>query len=286
MRILVLGASGMAGHVMAETLERGGHDITRVAGTRKATPGTVILDMTDPTALGVLLLRAFDVVINCVGVLLPSANRDRARTAYINSYLPHRLERELEGTPTRLVHLSTDCVFTGDRGGYVEADHSDATHFYGRSKALGDVVNGKDLTIRASIIGPELGPDGSGLFHWLAGQDGTVKGFTRALWNGVTTIELARAINAALNQGLTGLYHLTPPETITKADLLTLIGGVFGFPATVEPVDGEANDKTLIDTRRELAYRPPGYREMVEDMRAWVEDHPGWYPHYVERMTP
>lgn len=277
----MLGASGMAGHVMAAHLEGQGHDVSRVAGRRKVTPGTVLADLTDPTTLRAVQLRAFDVVVNCVGVLLPDVARDRARAAYLNSYLPHHLSRMLAGTATRLVHVSTDCVFSGDRGGYIESDRPDATHFYGRSKALGEVTAGKDLTVRLSLVGPEVDAGGSGLFGWLAREKGMVRGYRHAVWNGVTTLEFARAVEAALVQDLTGLYHLTPPEQISKADLIALIVDVFDLPVTVDAVDSDLNDKTLVDTRQDLGYRPSGYRAQVEEMRDWIRDHPGLYGHYL-----
>ena len=214
-----------------------------------------------------------------------NAVRDKARTVWLNSCLPHRLASMLRGTGTMLVHLSTDCVFSGDEGSYTECAQPDAETFYGRSKALGEVVDTQCLTLRQSLIGPDLSPDGAGLFAWFMRQRGAVKGWRRARWNGVTTIELAYAVEAAIGQGIAGLYHLAPPQPTTKHALLTLIADAFRPEVLVEPTHGVVEDKTLVDTRGGLSYKPPDYWTQIERMRAWVDRHPDLYPHYLMELT-
>jgi dTDP-4-dehydrorhamnose reductase len=280
LKIMVLGASGMAGHVIATHLEDQGHDVTRAAHTRRVTLDTRLVDLRDPAELVRLRPDSYDVVVNAVGILIGDADRDRPRTVMLNSCMPRQLAHMLARTSTQMIHLSTDCVFSGTTGPYTEDSPPDAETFYGRSKELGEVINDKDLTFRQSIIGPDLAPDGAGLFAWFSRQQGPVRGYRGVRWNGVTSLELARCIEAAIGQGLTGLHHVTPPGPITKHDLLTMIGETFGWPITVEPVDEPVNDKTLIDTRRCLAHQPPDYPEMLADLRAWVDNYPGLYPHY------
>jgi len=128
---------------------------------------------------------------------------------WFNSYFPQLLASFGKKYNFKLIHISTDCVFSGKEGGYKEDSFKNGIGFYAQSKALGEVVNSKDLTFRTSIVGPELKPDGIGLFHWFMNQAGAISGFTEVFWTGVTTIELAKAINEAIIQELTGLYHLT-----------------------------------------------------------------------------
>lgn len=281
-RILVLGASGMAGHVIATHLADRGHEVTRTGHIRKATPDTQLIDLSLPDTIQRAWLAAHDVVVNAVGVLIGDASKNPAKTAYLNTYLPHLLAAQLADTSTRLIHLSTDCVFSGTTGGYRETSPPDSGTFYGRTKAAGEVVNGKDLTFRQSIIGPDLSPDGPGLFAWYLRQQGPVQGWAGVRWNGVTTLELACAIDTAIRQDVIGLYHLTPPEATTKHYLLCMIRDVFGCPATVVPVPTPFEDRTLADTRRELAHQPPDYPTMLRDLRAWIEAHPDLYSHYLQ----
>ena len=211
-RILILGAGGMAGHVMAEYLaQKPEYEVIRCA-RRAATPDTILLDVTEFSHVeDVLGEQRPDIVINCVGMLIQTS-RDRLDQAIlINSYLPHFLSRlgiKLK-YGFRLIHISTDCVFSGDRGGYAEDDFRDGDTPYARTKALGEVINDRDLTLRTSIIGPELKQNGTGLLHWFLMQKGEIKGFTSAYWSGVTTLELAKVVDDCIAHAITGLVNLT-----------------------------------------------------------------------------
>ena len=154
---------------------------------------------------------------------------------------------------------------------------------YGRSKALGEIVNGRDLTIRTSIIGPELKADGEGLFHWLMSQHGTVSGFKTAIWGGVTTLELAKAISVAIKEGTTGLVHLSNGTGISKYDLLCLFKDIWGRKdVEIVSVDTNDVDKSIAKSAR-FGYEVPGYREMLKDLYAWMQAHKDMYRQYWER---
>jgi dTDP-4-dehydrorhamnose reductase len=281
-KVLVLGASGMAGHVIATHLEEQGHEVTRLAGHKKATDNTIVLDLTDKQAFDEFLgQNQFDIIVNAVGVLVKLSDQRKDLASYLNGYLPHYLEQRYADTQTRIFHLSTDCVFSGHSAPYKEDAFRDGDTFYDRSKALGEIVNDKDLTFRMSIIGPDLTPQGEGLFNWFYAQTGDTNGFTGSIWNGITTIELARGISAALDQNLTGLYHLVSPKSVSKYELLGLIKDAFGRDdITVNPVEGVAHDKTLVNTRSDFNFKIKEYPEMLADMRQWVENHPELYKHY------
>lgn len=269
MRIFVLGSGGMAGHVIAQYLEEQEFDVYRVAGRED-------LDVTDKYNLADLVrYYAPNVIVNCIGVLIGEADKDKSRTTYLNSHLPHYLSQG----QAKVIHLSTDCVFSGEDGPYKEDSHKNAKDFYGQSKALGELDNDKDLTFRMSIIGPEL-KDGSGLFNWFMKQT-ECDGYTNAIWNGITTIELAKGVKAAIEQNLTGLYHLVPDESISKYDLLKLIDLNFKKGIKVNPTNGGLNDKSLVNTRSDFEYKVPGYEIMIEEMKDWIVNHKELYGRYL-----
>ena len=186
------------------------------------------------------------------------------------------------GSPT----ISTDCVFSGDKGGYIESDFRDGKGYYAQSKALGELINSKDLTIRTSIIGPELKETGIGLFQWFSKQEGQIKGYTNAFWSGVTTIELAKAIQYFLVHNVSGLYHLTNSSRISKYDLLTIIKNVFPSSKVndIKQLGDYRLDKSLVNTRTDIGHLVPSYEAMVQEVHQWVENHIELYPHYRRMM--
>lgn len=283
MKIIVFGATGMAGHVITTYLRAVGHEVLPVGGRKAFEHGGPTLDITHQTAL-LEFLHAHqdaDIIVNCLGVLIEASENNPALAAYANGYFPHLLENVTHDTSTRVIHLSTDCVFAGTNAPYRETDSYDGASFYDRSKALGELKNSKDLTFRMSIIGPDLTPDGVGLFNWFMAQRGVIRGYTRAMWNGVTTIELARGIEAALHQRLTGLYHLVPEGNIAKFELLNLLKSEFGrHDLIIEPDDRPAADKTLANTRTDFDFCVSPYAQQIREMGQWIDLHREYYPHY------
>lgn len=284
-KILVLGSGGMAGHVIATYLSENGHDVTTISAHNRLNDSTILLDVTDSKSLHEYLSSAnFDVIINCVGMLVGASDNRKDLACYLNSYLPHQLEEILKNTNTKLIHLSTDCVFSGKNPPYTETSIPNGELFYDRSKALGEVINKKDLTFRMSIIGPDTKESGIGLFNWFCAQSGSIKGYSKVMWTGVTTIELAKAIGAAIEQDLIGLYHLVPKDNISKYDLLSIFKQVFDRgDLTITPDSTIVLDKTLINTRDDFNFRPMGYNSMVKEMKAWINNHPELYQHYEKK---
>lgn len=283
MKYLILGSNGMAGHVLALHLLEQGHSVRTVARSRDYFRETIVGDVKNFRWLdGVIAGVDADVIINAVGMLVSASEENRAEAALVNGYLPHHLARTLHASPARLIHLSTDCVFSGLRGPYQDDAPYDGQRFYDRSKALGEVHNSKDLTIRMSIIGPELKPDGVGLFNWFMRQRGEIQGYTHSLWNGVTTIELAKGIEALADSGETGLTHLVPDESVSKHDLLTLLNEQFDRGLTITPHEGSLSDKRLVASAHR-AYRPVGYAQQLDELSQWLHEHPHHYPHYSHK---
>jgi dTDP-4-dehydrorhamnose reductase len=275
MKLLILGAGGMAGHVVAIRLAECGHSVTGFA--RRALPfcETIVGDAV--TAKPAELVRGYDAVINCIGVLNKAVDATPDRGIWLNAYLPHLLAAHAK----RVIHLSTDCVFSGrDGGGYSEDSFRSADTLYGRSKALGELNDGRNLTIRTSIVGPDINEDGIGLFNWFMKQTGTVGGYTDAIWGGVTTPVLADAIRTALDRGTAGLLHLTNGAGISKFELLKLFNTLRRDPVGILPSDAVKEDKSLVSVRRDFNCTVPSYAAMTRDMGAWIRAHGELYAHY------
>lgn len=279
-RILILGATGMAGHVIYHYLDKlGKYEISNLVYRTKLNKESIIVDVKNIDYLEkVIIENQPDFIINCIGVLINGANSNPENAIFINSYLPHFLAKVSRKLKAKLIHVSTDCVFSGKKGLYQEDSYRDADDIYGRSKALGEVINEQDVTIRTSIIGPELKVDGEGLFGWLMKQNGEVNGFTASIWSGVTTLELAIAIEEILCSKITGLYHLTNSSGISKYELLKVIVRIYELNnVSVTPVRGKVVDKSFIDTRKELVFKVPDYAQMIINLKAWMDQNPSIY---------
>ena len=283
MKLLVLGANGMAGHMicmyfMDKGNEVTGFDRTAVMHCSRGVCG----DAQDRELLASLIAEGrFDAVINCIGLLNQFAENNHALAVYLNSYLPHFLAEVTAGMHTRVLHMSTDCVFSGKRGGYTETDLRDGETFYDRSKALGELEDDKNLTLRGSIVGPDRNPDGIGLLNWFMQQNGTVRGFTKAMWTGQTTLQVAKTMEAALEQGAVGLINTVPETSISKHDMLKLFNHYLRDDAVeIVPYDNFAADKSLVRTRLDFDYRIPDYETMIAELAAFIRKHKAMYPHY------
>jgi len=282
MDFLVLGAGGMAGHTIGLYLTERGHTVTGFDRKPVTYCRSVVGDAERPDTLDPIIADGhFDVVINCIGLLNWFAEARHASAVYLNSYLPHHLADLTRETPTRIIHMSTDCVFSGDRGSYTETDAPDGRSFYDRSKALGELDDDKNLTLRNSIIGPDTNPAGIGLLNWFMQQRGEIQGYRRAMWTGLTTLELAKAMEAAAAEGAHGLYNMVYDEPISKYDLLGLLNTHLRHDAiTITPADTVVADKSLVRTRFDFSYRIPSYRVMVAELADWMHAHRTLYPHY------
>lgn len=285
MEVLVLGASGMAGHVISIYLQEKGVQVTGFARTLLPYCETIVGDALNKEAIrAAVTSKPYDAVVNCIGVLNQDVDRHLANGIFLNSYLPHYVAECLAKTPTRLIHISTDCVFSGKDGNYVENSEKDSYTPYGMSKSLGEVNDSKNLTFRTSIIGPDLKEDGIGLLNWFLRQKGAVSGYTSAIWSGVSTFTLAQAIEVALSTDkLCGLYHLVNNEKISKFDLLQLFNSHIR-KESIEIIRNESVkvDKSLINTRVDFAFSVPSYEQMIMDTKKWLTDHEELYPHYFQ----
>mgnify|MGYP000911909478 CR=1 FL=1 len=282
-KVVVIGCKGMAGHVVKTCLESTGvYDVWGIARGINSGQKLINLDVSNTKELESILDNgSFDVVINCIGLLNKTAEDNPELAVWFNSYFPQLLASYGKKHNFKLVHISTDCVFSGKEGGYKEDSFKNGIGFYAQSKALGEVINTKDLTFRTSIIGPELNENGIGLFHWFMSQNDEVFGYSEAYWSGVTTIELAKGIHEAIKQDLTGLYHFVNSSKISKFDLVNEFNSNFrdGGINIISKSDYKV-DKSLINTRDDFNYTINSYKIMIKEMKNWILDYKNIYKHY------
>ena len=274
----------MAGHTIALYLLEQGHEVITYSRSPFPYGHNVNGELTDDAFLQSLLLDLdYDIVINCIGVLNDACDKAPSNAVFFNSYLPHAIVEILKADEhKKLFHMSTDCVFSGKNAPYYEHSLRDGETFYDRTKALGEIENERHLTLRNSIIGPDMKKDGIGLFNWFMKQKGTIQGFTEAIWTGVTTLTLAKAMEKAGTEGLSGLYNLVNNESITKFDLLTLFNQHFkDGKMTILPNSKVKLDKTLLNQRKDFNFKVPSYEEMIIEMKDWIASHSILYSHYI-----
>lgn len=285
MKILVLGASGMAGHIITLYFKEQGYDVTGFTRRPITYCKNILGDAMKPEDVKTAILSDdFDVVINSIGILNQFAEENKSAAVMLNGYLPHFVADTLRDKKTKLIHMSTDCVFGGNTGPYFEDSFPDGKIIYDRSKAIGEVNDDKNLTFRNSIVGPDPNEKGIGLFNWFMKQNGPIGGFTGAIWTGVTTLCLAQAMEVAIKENLTGLYNLVNNTSINKYDLLQLFNKYFrDGKVEINPNDKLQLDKSLRCTRtEEFSFRVPSYEYQVKEMAEWVNAHKEVYPHYFK----
>ncbi|MGL6065564.1 MAG: dTDP-4-dehydrorhamnose reductase family protein [Cetobacterium sp.] len=281
-KILIIGSKGMAGHIIKEYLLECGYNVYstfRNKNNEILLEKEFDLDVFNKEELNEIINKTEpEFVINCVGVLNKNAEENPDTAIYVNGYFPHYLDRLSKKYNYKLIHITTDCVFSGKKGNYTENDFKDADSYYGRSKAIGEIDNKRTLTFRTSIIGPDINKNGIGLFHWFMNQKGKITGYSKVNWTGVTTLELAKAIEKSFDTNVTGLNHLVNNEKIDKYTLLKL------FQKFMNKNDVEVTeykdyfcDKSLIRTNFDFEYNVNSYEKMIEDMSTWIKNHNSLY---------
>ena len=284
MNVLVLGASGMLGHKVAELFceampttvtTQSGHLYERLPFAKKTRLLTGVCADDFESVIDVFATAQPDVVINCIGIVKqkPSA-KSAISSITINALFPHRLANLCETAGSRLIQISTDCVFSGERGCYTEVDVPDPIDLYGRSKLLGEVQSEGVLTIRTSIIGRELN-SAFGLLEWfLQQQDPSVKGYSNAIFSGFTTNVLSEILLDVVMRfpGLSGLYHVSS-EAINKYDLLLKLKAAFGTDTRIEEQSSPKCDRSLKSDKflTQTGSTPPSWDDMISRL---VDDNP------------
>ena len=269
--VLILGSQGMAGHILLRYFKKQGYKVTGLSRTfYNPTADDILFDVSDFRALKEFISNGkFQIVVNAVGVLISDSNNDFQRAFELNAALPIQLHHWSKELHYKTILISTDCVFDGKVGAYSVNDVPNANDIYGLSKRLGEVNDDdKTLTVRTSIIGPEL-KSGTGLWHWFQSQKGTVYGYKKVYWSGVTTLELARYIQFAVNHDISGLRHLSNGLPISKYELLHMLrnGGINTSVEISGKTEPQSN-KTLIFN--DLGdFKVASYQEMVASQVAF-----------------
>lgn len=275
MKILVLGKTGMLGNVVYNYFKDLNEDVIGTSRNKE----DIYYDAYENQEGIVNIIRKYrpNVIINCIGILNKEAEDNKCLAIKVNSLLPHYIDSLSDKYNFKLIHISTDCVFEGTKGNYTETDIADATSFYGRSKAMGEIVNNKNVTLRTSIIGPDNNKEGIGLFEWFINQEGEINGYKNVLWTGVTTIELAKVIETVIKNNIVGLQHVVNNEIISKYDLLKLISKVFNKEIKINEEVNNKSAKTLIRTNKSFDYEIPSYEKMIKEMKEWIIKHKNIY---------
>ena len=272
----------MAGHTISLYLKEQGHDVVGFAQEPSKLVDSIVGDARDTLSLEKIIKDGrYDSVINCIGILNQFAENNKALASFLNGYFPHFLADVTSGSETQVIHMSTDCVFSGKKGSYTEEDLPDGATFYDRSKALGELEDGKNITLRNSIVGPDINSNGIGLLNWFMKQSGEINGFTKAMWTGQTTLQLAKTMEVAAKTRAHGLYNTVPDHSISKYDLLRLFNKYLrNDELKINPIEGINADKSLKRTRFDFGYLIPDYETMVSELAVWVKNHKDLYPHY------
>ena len=264
----------MLGHMVSLYLKEQGYNVYGLAKHYSSIVKTLICDALNFNDLKIIITREhWDCIINCIGILNKSCDEDPCNAILLNSYLPHFLVDITKDTDTKIIHISTDCVFSGNKGSYKVDGSKDAQSLYGISKSLGEICDNKNVTIRTSIIGPDLNKNGIGLFNWFIHQDGEVNGFSNVYWTGLTTLECAKVIETVIESNLSGLYNVAPQNKISKYELLMLLKKYFKPDINVKSVENPKNDKSLISN---FVYIIPEYDDMIRDLSKYIKEHNIW----------
>ncbi len=289
-KILIFGATGMLGHKLYQVLSpdfdvvgtiRSGYKTISRYGFLEPTILVPRFDAMEPNAVKQVIesIRP-DIVVNCIGVINKLVDKvGIPATTYLNAELPHDMYRICQPKGIRLIHISTDCVFSGKKGNYVEDDPSDAEDVYGKTKYLGEVKGPGALTIRTSIIGREL-HSANGLLEWLISKRGAqVEGWTNAIFSGFPTVHLSRIIADIIvkHPDLGGLYHIST-EPISKYTLLTLINKAFGLNIEIKDSPVPLEDRSLDSTRfrKETGFIPLPWGQMIKELYEDSEPYSKW----------
>lgn len=279
MKVLVIGATGMLGYSIFSNLSESPNldvygTVRSVNGLERFFPSTNKLifnvDIKDFDTLE-CAVRATkpNIVINCIGLIKQyEASKQYVEAIEINALLPHKIAQLCDTLGTRLIHFSTDCVFDGKTGNYVDSDLPTATDLYGKSKHLGEVGYGKHLTLRTSIIGHELKSSVS-LIDWFLSQEGSVKGFSKAVFSGLPTAYVAKVLVDYVlpNPSLSGLYHLSV-DPIDKYSLISKVSEIYSKQVEIEKCEDFVIDRSLDSTKfcKETGFVPPNWDDLIKFM--------------------
>lgn len=273
--VLVLGGNGMAGHIIALYLSQCGYNVTTLCRNDvllSRNIKNIIWDENFDSLKNIINLD-FDVIINCIGILNSKCDEDPVKAVKINAYLPHFLSRNILNKKNKIIHISTDCVFSGANPPCDEFSIPDGNTIYDVTKATGELICGDNIIVlRNSIIGPDMNKNGIGLFNWFMKQENEIDGYDNWIWSGITTLELAKQINCLIKLNINGLLHLSNNISISKYDLLNLFNKITNRSIVINKKElNNKIDKTLINSKNNNPKIIPSYHEMIVEMWEWIK---------------
>lgn len=278
MKIFILGSTGMIGHKIYYHFSKNSEFEIFNISKSELNKDTIIEDLNDIEAVNRLIKKYKpQIIINAAGLLIDDCEKDHLSAIKLNAYLPCFLNNISKENKFKLIQLSTDCVFSGKNGPYHDYDTRDATSIYGKTKSLGEVE--ENLTLRTSVIGPDLHRNGTELFNWFMKQKNSLDGYTKSLWSGITTLELAKCLEKLIYSEETGIKNISSNLSISKYDLLVLINKLSRKNLHINPVDGPNHNKCLIRSENFIHNRNLSYKRLITEMLNDIETC-GLYKHY------
>ena len=267
LNIIVLGSTGMIGHKICEVICKNNNFRIFNASRSRLSDDTKIIDLRNIQKVEALLNDISpDIVINAAGLLIEDSETKPLDAVLLNTVLPLSLNDLSKKLKFKLIQISTDCVFTGDNGPYEVNDIKDAKTTYGKTKGLGEIDDKNNLTIRTSVIGPDLKKNGKELFNWFMHQSGNVNGFSKSIWSGVTTLELAKCIEKSIINNSVGIQHLSSKKSISKYDLLLILKNYLTYTIYLNKIDGPITNKVLLNKNNSIYSVDKSYEKLIEEM--------------------
>ena len=283
MKILLLGSNGMLGHMIKQYLSEKEYEV--FCTTRDKNDKYYYDVVANVNHIEEIIKDVKpSVVINCIGILNKQAEEDKSRAVLVNGYLPHYIDKLSELYKFKFIHISTDCVFDGANGEYIEGSFKDAKNFYGQSKAIGEVINNRNVTLRTSIIGPDINEKGIGLFKWFMEQTEPISGYSKVVWTGVTTLQLAKCIEMIIKNDVFGLFHVVNNKKIDKYELLQLFKKYFRADMIINKAEDYISDKSLINTNTSFDFCVSDYEDMIIEMKNWILSHEVLYEKLIKQI--
>ena len=275
MKMAIIGATGMVGHVLFHEFKRKNMDVVGI-GRRKIEKEIIPFDIfTDLEQIKLFLLNGkFDVIINCSAILVIESNINKMQTVYINSYFPHLLVDLFKDSDTKIVHLSTGGVFSGNEESYFEDSQISPQTYYGITKAAGEFNNDKDLVIRSDFWGPDNKKQGTGLFNWLLNQSGGVSAYSNVFFNGISNVELTKIIQEIIKND--GVVHIGTISKISKYDFIDKIKNIFHLENITLERNTAMNKNVFLKSKKTLPCIG-NFDTMIEDVYSYLMENNQYY---------
>lgn len=270
----------MIGHKIHQVLSRNDNFKIFNVSKSKLSEDTHIIDLRNIDQVKAIIKKIKpNIVINAAGLLIKDSETKPLDATLLNSVLPLSLQLLSKKLNFKLIQISTDCVFSGDDGPYKISDYKDPKNIYGKTKALGEINDNYNLTIRTSVIGPDLKKEGKELFNWFMHQSGKVNGYAKSIWSGITTLELAKCIELCIIEDIVGIKHLSTKSPISKYELLLLLKNYTSNKIILEKVDGPVTNKVLLIDENDFFYCKKSHNILIEEMVRDIVETKN-YPHY------